>query len=184
MTAVKNFTVRVGHLCAAAATFHSQYHGPAADMILPGDFMNLMLNRPPSDWDPRSEAVLSDQTKAYDGMRRRCPVAHSDYSGWSLFRHEDVVRVLNDHDTFSNVVSSHLSVPNGMDPPEHTRYRQMIESYFASDRMEAFEPFCRAISTELVSSLQRGAETEIVTQFAQLFALRIQCAFLGWPQDL
>ncbi|RUM95114.1 cytochrome P450 [Pseudaminobacter arsenicus] len=146
--------------------------------------MNLMLNRPPSDWNPRSDSVLSDQTRAYDRMRRCCPVAHSDYSGWSLFRHEDVVRVLDDHDTFSNVVSSHLSVPNGMDPPEHTRYRQMIESYFASDRVEAFEPLCQAISTELVSGLQRGAETEMVTQFAQLFALRIQCAFLGWPQDL
>lgn len=94
------------------------------------------------------------------------------------------MRVLDDHHTFSNVVSSHLSVPNGMDPPEHTRYRQLIEPYFASERMEDFEPLCRAVSAELVSDLQKGAETELVTQFAQLFALRIQCAFLGWPQDL
>ena len=84
------------------------------------------------DWDPRAEKVLRDPSAAYDEMRERCPVAYSDYLQWSLFRHEDITRVLNDHHTFSNVVSRHLSVPNGMDPPEHTAYRRLIESYFFS----------------------------------------------------
>lgn len=69
------------------------------------------------DWDPKSAAVLRDQRAAFDEMRERCPVAYSDLLGWSLFRHEDIVRVLNDHVTFSSVVSKNLSVPNGMDPP-------------------------------------------------------------------
>ncbi len=33
-------------------------------------------------------------------MRKGCPVAHSNYLWWSLFRHEDVMRVLEDHETF------------------------------------------------------------------------------------
>jgi hypothetical protein len=33
--------------------------------------------------------------RAYD-MRERCPVAHSEYMGWWLFRHCDVVDVLAD----------------------------------------------------------------------------------------
>ncbi len=144
----------------------------------------LMPNKPQSDWDPRSSSVLSQPTEACDRMRRRCPVAYSDYLGWSLFRHDDVTRVLNDHDTFSNAASSHLSVPNGMDPPEHTRYRQLIEPYFTAERTDAFAPICRAISADLVSRLPRGVEIDLVTQFAQLFALQIQCAFLGWPASL
>jgi cytochrome P450 len=76
------------------------------------------------DWDPRSDVVLSNQIQTYDKMRRRCPVAFSDYLGWSLFRYEDVVQVLEDHFAFSSVVSSHLSVPSGMDPPQHTAYRR------------------------------------------------------------
>src|SRR5450759_3148213 len=76
--------------------------------------MNHMFQQ---DWNPKSDAVLRDQRAAYDEMRERCPVAYSDFLGWSLFRHEDIVRVLNDPDTFSNAVSRHLSVPNGMDPP-------------------------------------------------------------------
>jgi hypothetical protein len=40
---------------------------------------------------------------------------------WSLFRHGDVLRALNEPETFSNVVSNRRTVPNGMDPPEHSR---------------------------------------------------------------
>ncbi|CAM5222042.1 cytochrome [Bosea thiooxidans] len=137
-----------------------------------------------SDWDPRSDQVLANQIKAYDKMRHQCPVAHSDYLGWSLFRHEDVVRALEDHHSFSSAVSSHLSVPSGMDPPQHTTYRRLIERQFASAQISAFEPLCRMISAELVSSLPRGEVIDVVAQFAQLFAVRIQCAFLGWPNSL
>jgi cytochrome P450 len=143
-----------------------------------------MSKKPQPDWDPRSPAVLDDQIAAYDQMRSRCPVAYSDYLHWSLFRHADVMRVLNDHDTFSNAVSSHLSVPNGMDPPEHTRYRKIIEPYFGPQRMQAFEPVCREIAVDLAKCLPAGGEIELMGEFAQNFALRVQCAFMGWPGAL
>ena len=136
------------------------------------------------DWDPRSDAVLRDQRAAYDDMRERCPVAYSDFLGWSLFRHEDIVHVLNDPDTFSNAVSRHLSVPNGMDPPEHTEYRRIIEPYFQQEYMEAFEPQCREIAANLVQSLLEQVEVEFISEFAQGFAVRAQCTFLGWPTDM
>jgi cytochrome P450 len=143
-----------------------------------------MSRKPQPDWDARSQVVLDDQIAAYDQMRRRCPVAYSDYLHWSVFRHGDVMRVLNDHATFSNVVSSHLSVPNGMDPPEHTSYRKIIEPYFGPQRMQAFEPVCRKIAADLAGRLPAGGEIELMGEFAQSFALQIQCAFMGWPEDL
>ena len=142
------------------------------------------LTKREQDWNPRSDVVLSNQIKAYDAMRRRCPVAYSDYLGWSLFRHEDVVRVLDDHETFSSVVSRHLSVPSGMDPPQHAAYRQLIDRHFEPARVDAFEPQCRAISADLVSRLERNAEIDLAVDLARLFAVRIQCAFLGWPGEL
>ncbi len=136
------------------------------------------------DWDPRSPEVFSDQIGAYDRMRETCPVAHSDYLGWSLFRHADVLRVLCDHETFSNVVSRHPSVPNGIDPPEHTLYRQMIEPYFAPDRIAAFEPVFRRIARELVDHLAANPSSDVIRDFAEPYAVRIQCGFLGWPQSV
>lgn len=143
------------------------------------------MNEPhPRDWDPQSEEVARAPLAAYDDMRRRCPVAYSEFLGWSLFRHQDVVRVLLDHETFSNAVSRHLSVPNGMDPPEHTPYRRIIEPYFSAERMTAFEPVCRDIVVGLVRDLSVHGELEFVARTAMPFAEQVQCAFLGWPSSL
>ncbi|MHB1249137.1 MAG: cytochrome P450 [Polaromonas sp.] len=143
-----------------------------------------MNNMTSPDWDPKSAAVLRDQRAAFDEMRARCPVAYSDLLGWSLFRHEDVVRVLNDPDTFSSVVSRNLSVPNGMDPPEHGQYRRIIEPYFAPQAMQAFEPQCRSLAADLVRSLNGRAELELIGDFSHPFAVQVQCAFLGWPASM
>lgn len=134
------------------------------------------------DWNPRAGLVVVNQIAAYDEMRRRCPVARSAWN-WTVFRHTDIVRILDDHETFSNVVSAHLSVPNGMDPPEQTPFRKINERYFTPDRMAGFEPACRRISRELVAALPRG-EVELVTALAEDFANNIQCSFMGWPDSL
>ncbi|MDN6297406.1 MAG: cytochrome P450 [Halomonas sp.] len=137
-----------------------------------------------SDWDPRSDAVQSDQIHAYDDMRSHCPVAFSDYLQWSLLRHADVMRVLQDHATFSNAASRHLSVPNAMDPPQHTGFRRIIEPYFNEAAMAEFAPRCRAIAEGVVDRLPDDGEVEAMAAMGQDFALEIQCAFMGWPNSL
>lgn len=104
-------------------------------------------------------------------MRRRCPVAFSDYLQWSLFRHADVRRVLEDHATFSNAASRHLSVPNAMDPPEHSRFRRLIEPYFGPEPMADFAPTCRAIAEALVDRLPAAID-EILRLDASLMSNR------------
>lgn len=143
-----------------------------------------MSENPHETWDPRSPSVVTDQIGAYDEARRRCPVAHSDYLGWSVFRHEDVVAILEDHNTFSNTVSRHLNVPNGMDPPEHTRFREIIDRYFTAELVDAFEPECRRIARDLVDALPRGERAKVMSEFAEVFALQVQSAYLGWPAEV
>ncbi|MBE2204341.1 MAG: cytochrome P450 [Chthoniobacterales bacterium] len=144
----------------------------------------MSTSHPEPDWNPTSPEVQRDQRAAYDEMRHRCPVAYSEFMGWSLFRHEDVLRVLLDHRTFSSAVSQHLSVPSGMNQPEHTPYRRIIESYFSAPRMAAFEPNCRGIATRLVRDLNVRREVEFMAEAALPFAVQVQCAFLGWPAAL
>lgn len=141
-------------------------------------------DQPTPDWDPKSDDVQRDQRAAYDDLRGRCPVAHSEFMGWSLFRHADVTRALHDHKTFSNAVSQHLSVPNGMDPPEHTAYRRIIEPYFGPERMTAFEPVCRDIVVKLIDEMLARGDVEFMADAARPFAEQVQCAFLGWPDTL
>ncbi len=139
-----------------------------------------MSEDPSPDWDPRDDTVLRDQRRAYDEMRERCPVAHSDFLDWSLFRHEDVAGVLADPETYSSA-SRHRAIPNGMDPPEHTRYRRALAPYFSPERMAAFEPRCRRIAVDLGQPLLGRDEVEFVAEFAEPFPLQTLCAFLGWP---
>jgi len=145
---------------------------------------DLMKNQRLPDWDPRSHEVRQDQIAAYDAMRRRCPVAHSDHLRWSVFRHADVLRVLEDHETFSNAVSRHVSVPNGMDPPQHTSFRRIIEPYFDAAAMAAFEPACASIARELVGRLPAAGEVELMADLARPYALQTQCSYMGWSDTL
>ena len=143
----------------------------------------MTADQPPA-WDSRSPAVLENQVAAYDLMRARCPVAHDESLGWSLFRHADVLRVALDHRTFSNEVSRHVQVPNGMDPPEHTAYRAIVDRYFGPELVARFAPACRAIAAGLVRGLPLGGRAAVMTDLAEPFALRVQSAYLGWPDRL
>ncbi|GMW02210.1 MAG: cytochrome P450 [Candidatus Hydrogenedentota bacterium] len=137
-----------------------------------------------SDWDPDSVEVQMDQRNAYDEMRERCPIAYSETRGWSVFRHADVMRILHAPDVFSNVVSEHVAVPNGMDAPEHTKYRRIVERYFTDEYMIKFEPRCRAVVVELLKIALDKRELDWIADMAEPLAVNCQCAFLGWSSKV
>ena len=126
------------------------------------------------DWDPLDPSILEDQRRAYDDIRERCPVAHSGFMGWSLFRHEDVAGVLDDPQTYSNV-SRFLAIPNGMDPPVHARYREALAPNFDQEQMTMLEPRARDIATDLLVPLLSDGDVEFFDTFATPFALQTLC---------
>lgn len=140
-----------------------------------------MTQNPRPDWDPRSAQVQADQRAAFDELRERCPVAWSESMHWSVLRHADVMRVLHDHETFGSAVSQHPAVPNGYDPPQHTAYRRALDPFFSPERMKQFEPVCREVVANTVGQALALRELEVNHEFALPFAVRVQCAFLGWP---
>lgn len=157
---------------------------PQADARVERSDRSASLTNRQFDWDPQSASVTRDQRAAYDEMRERCPVARSESAGWSLFRHADIMQVLLDPDTFSSAVSTHVAIPNGMDPPEHTRYRHMIEWYFDPDRVALFEPACRDVAIELVGRALKHPTVEAMAELAEPFAVTVQCIFMGWPRAI
>ncbi len=141
-----------------------------------------MTAHPAPDWDPRDPSVLKDQRQAYDRMRERCPVAYSEFLGWSLFRYDDVLRATSDPRTFSNATKHH-AVPNGWDPPEHTLYRRALDPHFSAERMRAFEPHCRRVARALVEPLLAKGEADFIAEFAEPYLLDVLCELLGWPAE-
>ncbi|MDF3130782.1 cytochrome P450 [Kiritimatiellaeota bacterium B1221] len=102
----------------------------------------------------------------------------------TVLRHADVVRILEDHESYSNAVSQHLSVPNGMDPPEHTPFRELIEPYFTAGRMNAFAPDCLNIAREIIRACAEESEVEVMQKMAAPYVLKVQCVWLGWPESM
>lgn len=145
-----------------------------------------MNGHEPSD-DPRRSSAATrgdDPLAAWDEQRRRCPVTHDGERAWSVHGNPEVRTVLLDHETFSNRVSGHLSVPNGMDPPEHGRYRRIVDRYFTPVEMRAFEPACRRVGSELIEAIRVSGRSDAVTDLGEPFAARIQCAFMGWSEAM
>lgn len=139
------------------------------------------------DWDVRSDEVQRNQLAAYDRLRESHGVARSEALGTSVLRHADVLAVVRDHARFSSVVSSHVAVPNGMDPPQHTIYRTLIDPYFAPERVAAMRPVYEAVAQALLAQARQAhtqAPFDFIAECALPYAARTQCAFLGWPQAL
>jgi cytochrome P450 len=112
-------------------------------------------------------------------MRAACPVAESP-RGVTLFRYADVVAAAADPATFSSAASGHRMVPNSLDPPEHTMFRAVIDSFFTPEHMGALNPRFRKIAREIDRALPRGTTVDAVRDIGYPFAVRAQADWLGW----
>lgn len=147
--------------------------------------------KPKADWDPLDEATLTDPFLEYARLRERCPVPHSDrYGGfWMLTRYEDVAKAARDHTSFPSsdrilVQQPPVSlVPITMNPPDHTRYRRLLNKYFSPARMEALEPILRRYVIELLEPLVEAGRGEMVADFCLLLPIRAFCAAFNVPEE-
>jgi len=157
--------------------------------------MTEVESKPTVDWDPRTPDALENQQAVADQMRERCPVAYSDYFQWSLFKHEDIVAICRDPETFSNGFSTleqieaeeqagrNVGIPLVLDPPVHTRYRSMMTPYFSMPRMKAFEPRSREIAVRLLEPLLQAGMGDAVEIYADPYPVQSLCALIGWNAD-
>ena len=69
------------------------------------------------------------------------------------------------------------------DPPEHTRYRKLVQPGFAPSRMRALAVRVRARADELVARLDAGQPFDAVETLAVPFPLWIIAELLGIPES-
>lgn len=99
-------------------------------------------------------------------------------------RHAAVVAVAHDPRTFSNDVSRHLHLPNGLDGEGHAAARRFLDPFFESARIDALEPAFAPIARQLVAVLSTDGTTfDAVQDLGARYAVRVQSAWLGWRAD-
>jgi cytochrome P450 len=138
----------------------------------------------PSLFDP---AVANDPYPFYAHLRREAPVAPLGAMGlWGVARHEDVVRILRDPETFSSVVGARqladADLPPSMifnDPPVHTRLRALIAKAFTPRVVELQRAQVAARSRELVAGILAKGEPDIVLDLAYPLPVMVIAHMLG-----
>ena len=116
-----------------------------------------------------------------------------DYSGshWLVFRQEDIDHVLKTPALFSNafspilddfppeVLAEQQQSLTFMDPPEHRKYRTLIDSAFRLKALEARRPAMEQAAREIVDAVIDRGECEFVTDIAMQMPTRVMFELLG-----
>lgn len=111
---------------------------------------------------------------------------------WVIVRAADQRRVLQDGETFSsnrNIFSSALGedwplIPLELDPPEHGKWRSLLNPLLSPRRVMGLEPIVRQRAIDLIEAMKaRGTEAEVMQDFCFPFAVSIFLQFLGIGWD-
>ena len=138
-----------------------------------------------TDHMPDNVSPVGRDLREYtDELRAHHDIVRNVAGEWVLLRHADVVAAALDHETYSSAVSRYLQVPNGLDGEEHTLFREVIERYLTREALTPFIPVFEDVANRLVSELPRGVVLDAVRDIGAVFAVRAQCAWLGWPAEL
>ncbi len=138
-----------------------------------------------TDHMPDDLSAAGRDLRAYtDELRPDHPVVRNVAGEWVLLRHADVVAAALDHERFCSGVSRYLQVPNGLDGAVHSRYRKVIERHLSQVALAPFVPVFERVAAQLVAELPRQAVVDAVADIGAVFAVRAQCAWLGWPAEL
>ncbi|MGO1692190.1 MAG: cytochrome P450 [Marinobacter sp.] len=138
-----------------------------------------------TDHMPDDLSAAGRDLRAYtDELRPKHPVVRNIKGEWVLLRHAEVLAAALDDERFSSQVSRYLQVPNGLDGQEHTLYRNVIKQYLSKEAIEPFVPLFKRVATQLVAELPHGEVLDAVNDIGAVFAVRAQCAWLGWPAEL
>lgn len=138
-----------------------------------------------SDHMPDDLSAAGRDLRAYtDQLRSKYAAVKNIQGEWVLLWHAEVVAAAQDHKRFSSNVSRYLQIPNGLDGEEHTQYRRIIEQYLTAEALTPFVPVFKRIAQDLMAHLPRSKAIDAVQEIGALFAVRAQCAWLGWPAEL
>ena len=74
-------------------------------------------------------------------------------------------------------------IPLSVDPPEHAKYRRMLDPEFSPKKMHALEPEARELVNQIIDKFADKGECEFNDDFATPLPSTIFLALVGLPQS-
>jgi cytochrome P450 len=135
--------------------------------------------------------IMQDPYAVYNRVRGGCPLGHSDQLGGFYFptTHEGVKRVFSDFRTFSSAEGAGLPdqlvrlLPVDLDPPQHTRWRRVLNKFFTLEAAEAERPRIQGIADELIDDFIERGHADAVNELTRPFLAMTMLPVLGVPME-
>jgi cytochrome P450 len=151
--------------------------------------------------DPQLYQV-GDPFALYAELRSSAPVAWHEPDQraggfWAVTTHPEVAAIGTDPEAFCSargilveeIGTTYDSPPTMMhtDPPQHTRYRRLVQPGFKPSIVRLIEAGVAAKARALVAPLAAGSEVDIVSALSIPYPLQVICELLGvdgeqWPR--
>ncbi|MXW62050.1 MAG: cytochrome P450 [Acidimicrobiaceae bacterium] len=121
--------------------------------------------------------------------------AETDGSGfWSILRYDDALAVSRDYDTFTSTKGIRLEEMDEeqllarrtmmeLDPPEHTRYRRLVNKGFTRRTVDTFEDVIRQLAAEVVETALPKGEFDFVAEISEQLPMRMLGRLLGTSDE-
>ena len=133
------------------------------------------------------DADMDDEKRfaIYQRARNEQPFMLHDETrrNWSVFRYEDVARIVKDHQTFTSVPEFQGSFALLFDdPPQHTRFRKVVNEKFSRQELEKLRSGVSALAQTLLREAMELGEIDFYTQFAEPLFMSTITEILGLPE--
>ncbi|MDQ1466870.1 MAG: hypothetical protein QOH10_1285 [Actinomycetota bacterium] len=138
-----------------------------------------------SDFDP--ELAAAPQA-SYRALQEHAPVMRMD-GMVMISRHDDVMHALRHPDLFSSNMDAidigniRPLIPLQIDPPDHVKFRRLLDPLFAPKEVAKLEPEIRRLVNELIDDFEAAGECEFSDQFAIPLPCTVFLALLGLPLE-
>jgi cytochrome P450 len=142
--------------------------------------------------DPAFRTNLRDKWKEAAELG---PIFYSEAARgfWVVSGYEEIRAALGNHEVFSSQLmmafmtegGSHPDlIPVSLDPPRHTKYRQLLAPLLSPPAVERRVPMMRTVCSELIDEiLQRGRDCELMRDFAYRVPGRVFGTMLGMTPE-
>lgn len=118
------------------------------------------------------------------------PFGDKTVGTWCVSHYEDIRRVYEDNDYFSTKGVAQFqalagetfpSIPLGIDPPDHARYRRFLNVHFTPVALQKLEPKVRALAVEMIEEFAAKGEVDIAHDFGRVYPVCVFLDLMGLP---
>ena len=133
--------------------------------------------------------MAEDRTAAYSFLREAGPVLRTAFGSYLITSAGAAEFALRNPGLFSSqrafdLVGSPLPlVPIAFDPPEHTRYRRILQPFFSPRGVAAWLPQVRALARGLIAAVAQQGRCDLVADLAVPLPAQVFLTLFGLPVE-